>query len=110
MIHIHQDHLNAAQRAAADAWPARRGGVHACTANACKSGRRTCPCPDACRLPHGTGTIGSAVLNATLIMAGYIVCRAADLLRRHLVLLVTAVAVAGAVSAAFFGTAPWWQP
>lgn len=34
----------------------REGGkpLPACTANACSSGRKPCPCPDACRVAEGS--------------------------------------------------------
>ena len=31
-----------------------RKPLPACTANACSSGRKPCPCPDACRIPEGS--------------------------------------------------------
>lgn len=38
-------------------WPLLRGEQPpraACTANACSSGDKACPCPEACRLPEGS--------------------------------------------------------
>jgi hypothetical protein len=66
--------LNEAQRRAADAWPSRRGGVHACTANRCSSGDKPCPCPDACRLParQGRDYIGARCGLALLIVSSIV--------------------------------------
>ena len=45
-------------------WPLLRGEAPpsraACTANACSSGRKPCPCPDACRVPDNS-VIGRVV-------------------------------------------------
>jgi hypothetical protein len=37
----------------------RRTGYAACATNACASGRRQCPTPDACRLPDGDARFGA---------------------------------------------------
>lgn len=85
MIEINTD-LNQAQRAAADAWPQRRGGVAACTANRCSSGKKACPCPDACRLPEGQARdyVGArwglaCMLVSAIVMVGLVLHVAARL-------------------------------
>lgn len=60
--------------------------VGACTANACKSGRAQCPCPEACRVPADELDDGLAslwfwcVLDVALVAAGFLIAGGANLL------------------------------
>jgi hypothetical protein len=60
--------------------------VGACTANACKSGRAPCPCPEACRVPaeelddSAVGIVFWAVLGIALVACGFLVAGGANLL------------------------------
>lgn len=53
----------------------------ACTADACRQSRKTCPCPDACRL-HQAESLGTTLVAAGLLLAvaAFIVLTARGLL------------------------------
>lgn len=61
-------------------WYQRRATVAACRSNACASGHKECPTPDACRLPAADadfGALAGLVHGARFIVGAWVVIFAA---------------------------------